>query len=529
MFEAKYSRYITKNSTRFATPTEIKDECIPVKKGEKPMGCGAALLYHDGVLHVDDSDAHYYIQGQTGSKKTRVVETSIINSILAKGENAVVNDPKGEAFRRTANAARANGYNTLVLNFRDVSKSNGWNPLSLPFRFYTDGNMPEAEQSINDFTQAVMGPASQGTNDKFWPDNAEMGLTFCTELLMDSVPIECFHMSNVIQLTHERHAPILREMLAKMDQSTSAAVCMHAILDLTAEKTTSCIYSTLKQALKPFMQNKSLLDLLCRNDIKYEDLVKKKTIIYLIYPDEKNSLGFLISLFFTQCYQYLVSYSARFHDARLPIRVNFVLEEFSNLPPVQDYENRISEARGHNIRYFLFSQSFGQLKTKYKDNADTIVANCEWIIFPSKDYAFLKMVSDFCGKEYDYYGTEHDLISVCEMQHLKKYRDGAEVLILKSGQYPFVTKLPDFEYLDVFEQYPEATLDEVKSNFTPVFLEFEDWVNGIGTLYREPFPKKRHKPKPSAPDADESDGFEEAKKALEKKLEELFGPTEEDD
>ncbi|MGN1419169.1 MAG: type IV secretory system conjugative DNA transfer family protein [Acutalibacteraceae bacterium] len=492
MYEAKYTKYITKSKSRFATAEEIKDVCVPISKDKKGAGCGAALFYENGKLYVDNSDAHYYIQGQTGSKKSRVVETNIINSIIDAGENMVVNDPKGEAYARTASHAEEEGYNVFALNFRDVTKSNGWNPLSLSYNLFKQGNIPDAEQAINDFVEAVIAPSKETTNDIYWPENASFILTYCSELLMDSVPTECFNMSNVIQLTHECNEPILKDILSKMDQTSSVAITMHSILDLVAEKTSSCIYSALKQALKPFIQNNSLLELLCRNDIDFGTLTKGKTAIYIIYPDEKTSLNFLISLFFTQCYQYLVSYSAQFSDSRLPLRVNFVLDEFSNLPAVENFENRISEARGHNIRYFLFGQSYGQLKNKYKENSDTIISNCDWIVFPSKEYNFLEMVSRMCGREYDYYGIEHDLVSTCEMQHLKKFHDGAEALILKSGQYPFITKLPDFEYIDVFEKYPPAQLNKVKSHFEPVFFTVSDWVSGVNNhTYSFPFPKRK--------------------------------------
>lgn len=491
MYEAKYSQYITRSKSRFASVEEIKDACVPIRKKHACGGCGAPLYYEDGTLYVDPSDAHYYIQGQTGSKKSRVVETNIINSILEAGENMVVNDPKGEAYRRTALRAKEKGYKVLVLNLRDVTKSSGWNPLSLPLRLNMNGNVADSEQAINDFVDAVMGPSRRTTNDIYWPENAAMLLTYCTELLMDSVPLDCFHMSNVIQLTHECNAPSLKKILENMDQTSSAAISMHGILDLVAEKTSSCIYSTLKQALKPFIQNKSLLDLLCRNDIDFADLVNRKTAVYIIYPDEKTSLGFLITLFFTQCYQYLVSYSSQFSDSRLPIRMNFVLDEFSNLPAVENFENRISEARGHNIRYFLFGQSFGQLKNKYNEIADTIIANCDWIIFPSKEASFLETIATMCGKEYDYYGTEHDLVNTSELQHLKKTADGAEVLILKSGQYPFITKLPDYQYIDVFDTLPEAELKDIESFDSPVYLTFGEWIDGINKIYNFPFPRQK--------------------------------------
>lgn len=262
---------------------------------------------------------------------------------------------------------------------------------------------------------------------------------------------------------------------------------LYSVLDVTAEKTASCIYSTIKQVLKPFTQNKSLLELLCEDEISYSELTEKKTAIYIIYPDEKKTLNFLITLFLTQCYQYLVNYSTKFRDSRLPIRVNFVLDEFSNLPCIDNFDNCISEARGHNIRYFLFGQSKGQLKNKYGDIANTIISNCEWIIFPSKEYSFLDTVSKMCGREYDYYGNEHDLLSVCDIQHLKKYDDGAEVLILKSGQFPFVTKLPDYEYVDIFNHYPDAVIEDVSRRAKAKYITFGEWIDGFGGKFKFPF------------------------------------------
>ena len=98
MYESKYSKYITKNDSRYATKEEIKESCARIRPMFVPEGCGVPLLWDNSVLYVDDSDAHYYIQGQTGSKKSRVVGTNLVHSIIKKGENAIINDPKGEFF-----------------------------------------------------------------------------------------------------------------------------------------------------------------------------------------------------------------------------------------------------------------------------------------------------------------------------------------------------------------------------------------------------------------------------------------------
>lgn len=531
MYEAKYSKYITKNDARFAEPEEIKECCEAIYKSKESKGCGAFLYYENKVMYVDNSDAHYFIKGGTGSKKSRVQGVNIINSIINAGENAVINDPKGEMYKKTAAFANAKGYNILVFNLRDVTKSSGWNPLSLPYDLYMENNIPEAEQSLDDLTEAIIGPAKEKVADVYWPEMAGSIFNYSSKILADSVPKELFNMSNVIQLTHESNADVLRRILNSMDQNSSAAISMHGVLDLVAEKTSSCIYSSLKASLKPFIQNKSLLDLLCRNDIDFSDLVTKKTVIYVIYPDEKTSLCFLINLFFTQCYQYLISLSAKTEDGRLQKRVNFVLDEFSNLPAIENFENRISEARGHNIRYFLFCQSFGQLKNKYKENADTIIANCDWIVFPSKEIDFLEKISRMCGKRFDYRGKERSLVSVCDIQHMKKFTDGAEILILKSGQYPFITKIPDYEYLHTFGKCSEAKMNEIRSENKPVFISFEDWVDGIGEIYNFPFPKeKRDVDRRKVINNKKNISFtdEKLKDELKRKFEELFGSVEDE-
>lgn len=106
--------------------------------------------------------------------------------------------------------------------------------------------------------------------------------------------------------------------------------------------------------------------MLSDSSFEIENIGKKPTLVYVVYPDEKNSLNFLVNLFFTQCYETLVSYAHGCSGDKLPVRVNFIIDEFSNLTKIDNFSNRISEARSKNIRYFLFLQSYGQLKQKYQ-------------------------------------------------------------------------------------------------------------------------------------------------------------------
>lgn len=527
MYEAKYSKYITKNTARFAEPEEIKSFCKPIGKNLKFKACGSPLYYEDGILYVDDSDVHHLINGSTGSKKSRIQAFTTTNSVLKSGESAIVNDPKGEIYKKTSMLAKAEGYNVLVMNLRDVTKSNGWNPLSLAYDLFMDDEIALAHQSINDITEALIGPSRDTTTDIYWANMGGTVFTASALCLMDSVPREYFNLSNVIQLTNECNTETFRRMLPRMNQKCSAANLMHGYLDLSAEKTLSCIYSALKACLTPFVQNEPLLDMLCRNEIDFKKLAHEKTVIYVIYPDEKNSLCFLVSLFLTQCYQVLISEAAKQENGRLPKRVNFIVDEFSNLPEIPNFSNQISEARGRNIKYFLFTQSLSQLKNKYKENADTIKANCDWIIFPSKEINFLKEISSLCGNRYDHFGREKPLISVEDIMHLKKHRDSAEVLVVKNGYYPFVSKIPDYEYMDIFGKYPDSALCETEAWDHPVFFSFDEWIEDIDEKFNFPFPDTPRTvdlrfETPDKKSSGDSTGAD-IKSELEKKFEELFG------
>lgn len=490
MYEARYRKYITKSHSRFAEPVELTAslKCITP---ENYTHSGAPLFYENGNLYVDDSDAHTIAIGPTGCKKTRTIVVPTVESIIASGESAVINDPKGEIYRKTSGAANKKGADVYVLNFRKPSESHGWNPLAQAHRYYQIGNLDAAYQCINDFASSVIAPALENTVDRYWADTSMTFLIALMLILMASVPIEYFNISNLNQLCFEKNNSTLKAMLDKMDQNTPAAYGLHTVLDLEAEKTKSCIYSTLLAVMSPFSQNESLQNLLNTNDIDIERIAEKQTIIYVIYPDEKGSLNFLVNAFFTQCYETLIAKSASEKDSRLAKRVNFVLEEFSNLPGIPNFDNRISEARSHNIRYFLFIQSFGQLQNKYKEHAETILSNCNnWICFSSKEIDFLSKISKICGTEVDFNGIEHDLISPCEMQHLKKYEDGAEVVVIKSGEYPFITKLPDYAYLDLFQEEKTIPMDLLSHGSEAKLITFDQWISMINEgVFEFPFTK----------------------------------------
>jgi len=494
VYEAKYQKYITKSESRFAEPAEIVNaSSLAFGLGHRKQAAGIPLYSNNGKIYVDNEDNHTFVIGPTGCKKSRVTVYTTVASIIESGESAIINDPKGEIYKRTSLRAKELGANIVLLNFRKPSNSNGWNPLSQALRFKKEGKMDEALQCISDFAESVVAPAQSKTVDNYWCDSAKIFLMALILMLMDSVTPEYFNIKTLIPFCYEHYQSLLKNIIDDMDQSSTAVFGLRTVIDLEAEKTKSCIYSTLLSILRPFAQNTNLTDMLCSDSLDIEEIGKSQTIVYVVYPDEKESLNFLVNLFLTQCYETLVSVAGDSKSDRLPVRVNFILDEFSNLVQIHNFANRISEARSKNIRYFIYVQSFGQLKQKYGDAAETIISNCNnWLCFSSKEMDFLNKISQICGKEVDYNGREHDLLSPFDMQHFEKRTESSEVLIIKQGKLPFVVSLPDFDYTSIAKAYETTTLPDKAIGKKIMFVTPEEWAAKInGDIFSFPYPKHK--------------------------------------
>lgn len=549
MYESKYSRYLIQNINRFATKEEITSFCKPNKTGNKVRYAGAPVFYDGETLYVDNSDSHIMIKGGTGSKKTRTSVINTIMSIIAASENGVFPDPKGELYRKTGGYAQKLGYNVKVLNLRNPKRSDCWNPLFLPYMLSIRGKDEEAEEMINDLIESITAPIKVNTKDDYWADSVNSYLYALAMLLLDSVTSNVFNISTLMQVASKKNRYSLTELIKDCDEKQPFLDPLDEFLGMSAEKTSDCLYHTVKQAFGPYSKKTALLNILCENEIDFADLVDKdkKTVIYIIYPDEKLTMSFLVNLFLTQCYLYLMYHLDENKLSKLENRVNFVCEEFGNLSKVDGFPKRISEARGYNIRYFLYVQSYGQIENTYKEDAKTIKGNCDWIIYPSKEIEFLKEVSEICGKVKDYNGNLVPLLSVDRIQHLKKHRDGAEAVIIKSGQYPFIVKLPDYEYIDVFGKSKEVELKDRKRNYNDHTLTMKEWLRGINEeVFNFPFPKAQRtvdrritNPKPlkesmssrkTKKSKNKDDVIsDEVMKELEAKFDELFGAVDEED
>ena len=125
-----------KGYNRFTKDNEMK-KAFRVEKvsiADDTANVAGMPLINDGKnMWVDNGEYHTLVIGSTGSGKTTALVHPLIHSLIKKGESMIITDPKGEIYREHAERLKAQGYNIVVLNFREPNLGNCWNPLSIPY------------------------------------------------------------------------------------------------------------------------------------------------------------------------------------------------------------------------------------------------------------------------------------------------------------------------------------------------------------------------------------------------------------
>ena len=209
------------------------------------------------------------------------------------------------------------------------------------------------------------------------------------------------------------------------------------------DDTMKSILSVFDQKMTTFIIRPTLLNMLASNNIDIDSVGKQKTAIFLITPDEKTTYHRLVSLFIKQSYESII-YSASLNGGnRVTNRINYILDEFSSLPAINDMPSMISAARSRMIRFLLIVQSKHQLEKRYKEEAATIISNCNnWIFFTSRELDLLRELSELCGEK----ANRTPNISVYDLQHLDK--DSNEAIVLCGRMKPAYVKLLDIDRYD---------------------------------------------------------------------------------
>ena len=433
----------------WAKPKDIKESRgteMVVESDYSYKAAGIPLYTEKGNIWVDNGESHSLIIGATGSGKTYCMVNPLVIILAKKGESMIITDPKGEIYEKNANYLKSKGYNIVLLNYRSPQRGNMWNPLSLPYRLYKAGNIDKSNELLRDIAINILH--EEKTDDPFWQNTAADYFVGLAQALFQDVEEKYININSIIQMLtvgEEKFgaSTYAKEYFKLKDSSNSAYINAAGTIDAPSD-TKGSIISVFRQKINIFAMAENLSEMLSYSDFDMMDIGRNKTAVFLIIQDEKRTYHSLTTIFVKQCYESLIDV-AQENGGQLPIRTNFILDEFANMPELKDVTTMITAARSRQIRFNLIIQNFAQLNQVYgKENAETIKGNCGNLIYLlSSELTALEEISKLCGdkkvksKSKDKPDETRPLISVTDLQTLK-FKDA---IIIKQRQSPFQVKL----------------------------------------------------------------------------------------
>lgn len=456
-----------KGYSRWAKEKEIKAEeaVVMVTPGQEYSdAAGVPLILNDKEAWVDNGEYHTLVIGSTGSGKTQTVIKPTVKLLAKAGESMIITDPKGEIYEATANMLRDKGYDVQILNFRDPQNGSSWNPLSLPYRMYKSGNQDKAIELLDDLALNILYDESSNNSDPFWEKTSAdyfsgVALGLFEDAKEDEININSISLMTTVGEEKFGGSTYIKEYFSFKDPASASVINASSTINAPTD-TKGSILSVFRQKIKLFASRENLSEMLSHSDIELADIGKKKTALFIVVQDEKKTYHSLVTILLKQCYETLIGV-AQENGGALPVRTNFLLDEFANMPPLKDVTTMITAARSRHIRFTMIIQNYAQLNQVYgKENAETIRGNCGNIIYLiSAELAALEEISKMCGEvksKDDDKTASTPLVTVSDLQRMKQF----EVIILRMRMQPFKTKFtPDFK-LNWGKAFPKASYPE---------------------------------------------------------------------
>ena len=450
-----------KGYSRWAKDKEIKEELERVEiKQKNSKAAGVPILINENEMWVDNGEYHSLVIGATGSGKTQTVILPTVHSLAKAKESMIITDPKGEIYEKTSNMLRARGYQILLLNFRDPQNGNSWNPMSLPYQMYKSGNQDKAIELLDDLALNILYDESNKNADPFWEKTSAdyfsgVALGLFEDAKEDEININSISLATTVGEEKFGGSTYIKEYFNAKDPASAAAINASSTI-MAPSETKGSILSVFKQKVKLFASRENLSEMLSYSDIDLESIGEKPTAVFIVIQDEKKTYHSLVTILLKQIYETLIAVAQK-HGGKLPVRTNFLLDEFPNMPPLKDVTTMITAARSRNIRFTMIIQNFAQLDDVYgKETAETIRGNCGNIIYLiTTELKALEEISKMCGEvksKKDDKTASTPLVTVSDLQRMKKF----EVIILRMRKQPFKTKFTPYFQLDWGTKYPLA-------------------------------------------------------------------------
>jgi len=386
----EYSSKGTYGTSEFMTNKEMK-EVFEVDSIKNNDGILLGSLKGKEVFLPKDTfmNKNIAVFGASGSMKSRAFVRNYIFQAVRRGESVVLTDPKSELYEDLAEYLKNNGYDVKVFNLISPEHSDSWNCI---------GDINGDDLLAQTFTDVVIKNTTMGKSDQFW-DSASTNLLKALVLYVstkyegDKKTIgEAYRLLCITELKE------LDGMFSILDYD-EPAYAPYRIFKQSSDTVRSSIIVGLGARLQIF-QNKMIRNITSYDEINLTEAGLKKCAYFCITSDQQSTFDFMGSLFFSFLFIKLVGYADNYgYDGKLPVPVNFVLDEFPNIGAIPDFKKKISTTRSRGINISVIFQSLAQLKNRYPDDVwQEILGNCDTQLFLGcTDETTAKLVSDRTG------------------------------------------------------------------------------------------------------------------------------------
>ena len=464
----KYRKGIEYGSARWGTAEDIKPYIDPVFENNIPLTQTERLTMNSRPKQPKYArNKNILVIGGSGSGKTRFF---VKPNLMQMHSSYVVTDPKGTVLVECGKLLQRGGYRIKVLNTINFKKSMRYNP------FAYLRSEKDILKLVNTLIANTKGDGEKAGED-FWVKSERLFYCALIGYIWYEAPEEEKNFTTLLEMINASEAreddedfqnpvDLMFERLEEKDPE-HFAVKQYKKYKLAAGKTAKSILISCGARLAPF-DIKELRELMETDEMELDTIGDRKTALFVIISDTDDTFNFVVSILYTQLFNLLCDKADDEYGGRLPVHVRCLLDEFANIGQIPKFEKLIATIRSREISASIILQSQSQLKAIYKDNADTIVGNCDTTLFlGGKEKSTLKEISEILGKEtIDSFNTSEtrgrELSHGMNYQKLGKelmtqdeiaVMDGGKCILQVRGVRPFfsdkfdITRHPKYKYL----------------------------------------------------------------------------------
>ena len=406
-------------------------------------------LSNDSYQH--QRNLHVVVIGGSGSGKTRFFVKP--NALQCSGSYFFL-DPKGELTYCLGGAMERNGVTVTVIDF--VHFRGHYNPVAY---LKTDEDAMKLAYALVFNTKK--NPAASGGENEFWDKSAVMFLASLILYILYESPLYERNLNTMMDMIleckvsedsyDENRMDILFGELEQRDPH-HPAVLQYRSFKLGSAKTLSSIMVTAVSNLH-MLQSAAFAEMIATDEMFLPKLGVEKRAIFCVIPDNDDTFNFMVSILYTQLFDQLfrlADSTPEFHGT-LPVHVRLMMDEFANVATPENFVKILAVARSRNISCDIILQNISQIKSKYKDDWETIIGNCDSLVYlGGNDYSTFEYISKLLGKQTirtkgqsigkgshgsssdSYQVTGRELMTPDEVRRMKR----SDCLVMISGEAP---------------------------------------------------------------------------------------------